>query len=173
MLHSSFPTAVLYCSLSHHRTRSFSLCLLASHLIIQNWVLSLWSDGRRDPKSFPIDCLMMLWLGSHLEMSGRFKFLSSNELVWVGLQTFSDLLDTCLSCCTCPKNIWGVCSFLFVRSPTKKPTLKMPSKSGTTSEVGEKSTRFENSCINPRAPSNWTASRPQFLPVAACRNLTC
>lgn len=120
-----------------------------SLLIVQNWVISLWPNGRRDQKSFPLDYLMVLWLGSCLEMSGSFWFLSSKALVWVGLQTSFDLLDTCLSCCTSPKNIWRICSFLFVKSPTKKPILKMPIKSDTTSEVGGRSTSFENSYINP------------------------
>lgn len=117
-----------------------------SLLIVQNWIFSLWRDNWRNQKSFPLDCLMVLWLGNCLEMSGRFQFLSSDQLVWVGL---SDLLDTFLSCCTCPRNVWGMCSFLFVKSPTRKPTLKKPTKSGTTSEVGGRNTRLENSYINP------------------------
>lgn len=135
------------CPLFSHSFQS--LPFSQSFLIVQTWVISLWPDGRWDWKSFPLGYLMVLWLESCLEVSGRFQFLSWNELVWVGLKTSSDLLDTCLSCCTCPKNIWGICSFLFVKSPTKKPTLKMPTKSDTTSEARGRNTRFENSCINP------------------------
>lgn len=79
--------------------------------IVQNWVFSLWPDGRRDQKSFPLDYLMVLWFGSCLGMSGEFQFLSSSQLVWVRLQTSSDLLDTFFRCCTCPKNVWGIAAF--------------------------------------------------------------
>lgn len=130
-----------------------------SLLIVQNWVFSLWPGSRRDQKNFPLDYCVVMWLGSCLEVSGRFQFLSSNEMVWVGLQMSSDFLDTYLCCCTCPRSILGLCSFLFVKTPTRKPTLKMPTKSGTTSEVGGRNIRFENSYNQPRAPSNWTALR--------------
>lgn len=108
---------------------------------------------------------MVLWFGSRLGMSGEFQFLSSNQLVWVRLQTSSDLLDTFFRCCTCPKNVWGICSFLFVKSPARKPTLKKLTKSDTTSEVGGRNTRLENSYINPRLQAT---EQHQDFAVFAC-----
>ena len=123
-------------------------CSCQSLLIIQNWVISLWPRGRRDQKSFTLGYLMLLWLGSLLEVSEIISVCLSKSTTMSGVQTSSDLLDTCLSWWTCPKTFGAFAAF-FLWKIVCLSVLKVPTKSSTTSGLGGRITRAENPDVNP------------------------